>query len=483
MVEALLAWPPIARSPGVVRLLRHITDSHFAGRSDELKEYSIAVDAFGRSPGFDSKRDSVVRVEAHRLRKALKLYYEGPGANSPVRLELPPGSYVPVFRHLDQPLKAALFSWWRAVPRRRVAASAGVAVAAAAMAVFLYAPSYFLYSPPQTGEAIQPALSEGSGGSAAIRINCGSEHDRIDSLGQTWLSDRYYTGGKAVSEKPRGIRNTSGPELYLQRREGEFEYSIPLAQGVYQLHLHFAETQYGPDNPGRGGENSRVFSVLANGEALIPGIDVLSDAGGSNTATVRVFKDIRPTSEGRLRLTFRALKWEKPIVNAIEVIPGLPRRILPVRITTAAHDVRDSSGRVWQADRHFSGGLAVQHRGDLESGERELFLSSRFGHFTYTIPVALDSTYTLRLLFSEQHFGPGRPGGAGVGRRIFHVFCNGEALLRDFDLLAEAPPLRPITKVFRGLSPSAQSKLVLQFVPVKNYATVNAIEVLDETPP
>jgi hypothetical protein len=472
----LLAWPPIARSPGVVRLLRHITDIYFAGRGDELKEYTIAVDAFGRPPSFDSKRDSVVRVEAHRLRKALKSYYDGPGANTPVRLELPLGSYVPVFRHLGQPPAPVRSAWRRAVRGRLLVVSAAIVGAAVAIAALFHAP----FRPKE--DKIQTAPSEVSAGSAPVRIDCGSEQDRVDSLGQTWLSDRYYIGGRVVRERPRAIRNTSDPDLYLQRREGEFEYSIPLAQGVYQLHLHFAETQYGPDNPGRGGENSRVFSVLANGAPLIPGIDVLSDAGGSNTATIRVFKDVRPTPEGYLRLAFRALKWEKPILNGIEVLPGTPKRIHPIRITTANHDVRDSAGRIWQADRYYSGGLTRVHHPALESGERELFASSRFGHFTYTIPVALDGAYTLRLLFSEQHFGPGRPGGAGVGRRVFHVFCNGEALLRDFDLLAEAPPLRPITKVFRRLKPSAQSKLVLQFVPVRNYATVNAIEVLDETP-
>jgi hypothetical protein len=111
-----------------------------------------------------------------------------------------------------------------------------------------------------------------------------------------------------------------------------------------------------------------------------------------------------------------------------------------------------------------------------------LYVFHRFGHFTYTIPVAPDGRYTLRLLFAEHNFGPGRPGGSSAGRRVFHVFCNGEALLRNFDLLAEAPPLTRVERVFRNLAPSAQSKLVLQFVPVRNYALVNAIEVLDESP-
>jgi len=114
---------------------------------------------------------------------------------------------------------------------------------------------------------------------------------------------------------------------------------------------------------------------------------------------------------------------------------------------------------------------------------QRLYGFARFGHFTYTIPVALNGTYSVRLLFREHHFGPGRPGGGDVGRRVFNVQCNGESLLRDFDLLAEGPPLKLIERVFRGVRPNAQGKIILQFVPVRNYAIVNAIEVLDQSPP
>ena len=52
------------------------------------------------------------------------------------------------------------------------------------------------------------------------------------------------------------------------------------------------------------------------------------------------------------------------------------------------------------------------------------------------------------------------------------------ALVRRFDVLHEAgAPNRPIKRVFEGLQPNAQGELALQFVPVSNYAEVNAIEV------
>ncbi len=65
---------------------------------------------------------------------------------------------------------------------------------------------------------------------------------------------------------------------------------------------------------------------------------------------------------------------------------------------------------------------------------------------------------------------------------MFDVYCNGVALLRNFDVLAAAGgPNRAVDKIFHGLTPTAQGKLVLSFVPVLNYAIVTAIEVEDES--
>ena len=90
--------------------------------------------------------------------------------------------------------------------------------------------------------------------------------------------------------------------------------------------------------------------------------------------------------------------------------------------------------------------------------------------------------YTVVLHFAEFYFGPHLPGGGGVGDRIFHVFCNGQTLLRDFDIYKEGGSLRVVTKKFSGIQPSPQGKIHLTFQPVANNATVSAIEILDESP-
>ncbi len=73
------------------------------GRSEEIKESVIAVEALGRSTNFDPKTDPIVRVEAGRLRTRLKTFYESQGLNDPIVIELPKGSYVPEFSERSDP--------------------------------------------------------------------------------------------------------------------------------------------------------------------------------------------------------------------------------------------------------------------------------------------------------------------------------------------------------------------------------------------
>ena len=79
-------------------LLRYLVTRMLAGETAALKESVIAVEVFGRSPGhFDPVSDSIVRVEARRLRARLAAYHADEGRAAPLRIELPVGSYVPQF--------------------------------------------------------------------------------------------------------------------------------------------------------------------------------------------------------------------------------------------------------------------------------------------------------------------------------------------------------------------------------------------------
>jgi hypothetical protein len=78
-------------------LLRYVVDAALDDRLDDLKERTLGVEVFGRSPGYDTNADPVVRVSAGEVRKRIAQYYHENGRHSRVEIELPLGSYAPEF--------------------------------------------------------------------------------------------------------------------------------------------------------------------------------------------------------------------------------------------------------------------------------------------------------------------------------------------------------------------------------------------------
>jgi len=96
-MDRVLASRSFQSSDTLSRFLRYAVEQALEGRTDRLKEYSLGVDVLGRSPSFDPRIDSIVRVEASRLRARLAEYYRTEGRDDTVRIELPKGSYAPRF--------------------------------------------------------------------------------------------------------------------------------------------------------------------------------------------------------------------------------------------------------------------------------------------------------------------------------------------------------------------------------------------------
>ena len=335
-------------------------------------------------------------------------------------------------------------------------------------------------SPAAATAAVVPEAVHSS--ADEVRILAGSSAAQVvDHYGNTWTGDRDFQGGEERSVAPRPIANTQDPEIYFHRRQGNFAYHIPLKKGVYELRLYFAETVFGENNVGGGGETTRIFQIRANGAELLRTLDVTSDAAGSNTADIKVFKDIRPADDGMLHLEFATLNNEVPFVNGIEIAPSQPGAIRPIRILARDSAYTDRNTRSWSCDRYFHSGVQVQRHDPVAGTDDEtLYQNERFGNFSYTIPVAQDSRYTVTMKFCESWFGPERPAGGGAGKRLFDISFNGRILLGNFDVFKEAGSLRAIDKTFKGLEPNAQGKLIFSFVPRRQYAMVNAIEVVDE---
>ena len=95
----MLASRAFGRAPRLRAMLAYILESAAEGRTSSLRETSIALDVFKCDPStFDPAHDPFVRVSATRLREVIDGYYREEGSSRAMRIELPPGGYVPVLR-------------------------------------------------------------------------------------------------------------------------------------------------------------------------------------------------------------------------------------------------------------------------------------------------------------------------------------------------------------------------------------------------
>jgi hypothetical protein len=98
-IEKLVSSHALHGSESLCKLLRYLARHALDHPGSSIKEYQIATEVFGRSQDFDPQLDSMVRVQAGRLRSKLAEYYNLDGAEDPVVVELPKGTYVLSFHH------------------------------------------------------------------------------------------------------------------------------------------------------------------------------------------------------------------------------------------------------------------------------------------------------------------------------------------------------------------------------------------------
>lgn len=101
-LERILASEYFAHSERLSRFLRFAVEQVLLGQENKLKEYLIGVEVFDRHEAFDPRIDSIVRVEARRLRSKLDQYYEGEGREDGIQIQLRKGRYAPSFRNRQQ---------------------------------------------------------------------------------------------------------------------------------------------------------------------------------------------------------------------------------------------------------------------------------------------------------------------------------------------------------------------------------------------
>jgi hypothetical protein len=97
-LERICSSRHFASSPRMIRFLRYIVEKSVSGNSADIRELQIGLEVFDRWPTYDPKIDTIVRVEARRLRKKLEEYYRSDGRADRVVIAVPPPGYQPRFR-------------------------------------------------------------------------------------------------------------------------------------------------------------------------------------------------------------------------------------------------------------------------------------------------------------------------------------------------------------------------------------------------
>jgi hypothetical protein len=100
-VERISSSPALRNAPLLLRFLEFITAKADDNHREDLSEYAIATQVFGRPAIFDPAADTIVRTQAYRLRTKLKEYYESDGKSDPIIIEIPKGHYIPTFSYRE----------------------------------------------------------------------------------------------------------------------------------------------------------------------------------------------------------------------------------------------------------------------------------------------------------------------------------------------------------------------------------------------
>jgi Malectin domain len=518
LIRRVVSSSTFEKSPKLRAFLLYVCRCALDNEPAAATEQQIGIHVFGRPPGYNPNEDNIVRSQARLLRLKLEHHFACEGNLEPVVITIPKGRYLPAFEKRPDPSavrRPESVVDLQTVSRKTGSRSSYLRVVLLVLSVVLglaivwvfgvslgskisgssHSPSGPVSSRPDVTSPVRDSQLVTAPVVGEVRIaagNTGSAY--IDGSGRRWESDQFYHGGVSgagpedlfppvADPNPfKTVRQGAATESSAPQAHNEFRYDIPVKPGVYELRLYFADpVRHSTSESGEDAQNLRHFQVNLNERPLLVGFDAIADAG-SAPVDIRAFKDVSPAADGKVHLNFMPAA-ERPFVSAIELTPGIPGKLKPIRVSARKADFVDGDGTRWSADNYFiNGHTMVSSNSDGGPKIPELYTVERYGNFSYAIPVPPGS-YTIKLHFMESFFGA-FPNGLcnGAGCRVFDVTCNGVMLLQDFDVFkAAGGALRPLVRTFRHLHPNGQGKLVMWFSPKVNYAEVRAIEVIDET--
>jgi hypothetical protein len=102
MVMRIVSGSQFRKSPRLRRFLLFVAERTLTGHAEDVNEHTIGWKVFERGIDYNPSDDSIVRTTARQLRTKIKEYFETEGSEEAWTLEIPKGSYVPVFARKDE---------------------------------------------------------------------------------------------------------------------------------------------------------------------------------------------------------------------------------------------------------------------------------------------------------------------------------------------------------------------------------------------
>jgi TolB-like protein/Tfp pilus assembly protein PilF len=235
-LRRILGSQAFADSPRASSFLAYIVEETLQNRSRNLKEYTVGVEVFERGDSFDPRVDTIVRVEASRLRSRLKRYYESEGVEDEIRIELPRGRYAPAFvarspvRHVDR----------RPTRKRLWLCIAGTSIATAITVILLH---YFATRPAlprQRGVVVLPFLNVGED-TAGQALCDGLMETLTNRLGELEDTQQSFWVVAATDVRESGVRS-AGKALRTFGATLALTGSVQRAANIIRVTINLVDT-------------------------------------------------------------------------------------------------------------------------------------------------------------------------------------------------------------------------------------------------
>jgi hypothetical protein len=231
-------------------------------------------------------------------------------------------------------------------------------------------------------------------------------------------ADQYYNGGR-TSSTTAWIEGTEDVPPYQSSRYGNFSYSIPLANGSYQVLLKFAEVTW--SSPGQ-----RIFDVWMEGTNVISNLDIFAMVGQNRAYDVSIPVTV---SDGSLDIDFESIAGNAKVSAIVIMQNPLPRSVVFAVNSGSSSAYTDATGVVYEADQYYNGGWTSSTTEWIEGTEDvPPYQSGRYGNFSYSIPLA-NGSYEVLLKFVEVYW-------SSPGRRVMNIWMEGTNVISNLDIFA-----------------------------------------------